>query len=245
MSGMGITMAVVASIEQEVSALRHLCTDGRVVVHVTGVGKDRALQGMVSLLESQPVRPDCILSLGFAGALKDELKPGDLVLSQRLYATGEDSPLESDAQLLRLAKDVLDSSDTRRYTIADGLTVPRVVLGAAEKGRLAMATTSSVVNMEDYWVGQSSLRHGIPFLSVRVVLDTAKQELPPFVAELGHEGALTQALRLGANVVARPGYVPGLVKLVKQVRVAQQSLASFGVSFISRIARMDSHTVYA
>ena len=242
---MGITMAVVASMEREVSALRPLCTDGRVTVHVTGMGRDMALKGIAALLESRPVKPDCILSLGFAGALRDELETGDLVLSQRLYAVGEDSPIESDASLLSLAKDVLDSPDTGRYAIADSLTVPQAVLGAEEKGRLAIATTSSVVNMEDYWVAQSSVRHGIPFLSVRAVLDTAEQELPPFVSGLEHKGALTRALRLGANLTARPGYVPGLVKLAKQAGIAQRSLASFGVSFVSRIATIDGHTVYA
>ena len=242
---MGITMAVVASMEREVSALRPLCADGRVTVHVTGVGKDMALKGMAALLESRHVKPDCILSLGFAGALRGELETGDLVLSRRLYAVGEDSPIESDASLLSLAKDVLDSSDTRRYAIADSLTVPRVVLDAEEKGRLAFSTTSSVVNMEDYWVAQSSARHGIPFLSVRAVLDTAEQGLPPFVARLEHNGALTRALRLGANLTARPGYVPGLVKLAKQAGVAQRSLASFGSSFVSRIATIDGHTVHA
>ena len=241
---MGITMAVVASMEQEVSALKRLCTDGRVLAHVTGVGKDRALKGMVALLEDPPARPDCILSLGFAGALRDDLKTGDLVLSQRLYATGEDTVLESDASLLSLAQDVLDSSDTHRYSIANSLTVPQVVFGAAGKGRLAVATTSSVVNMEDYWIGQSSARRGIPFLSVRAVLDTAKQELPPFVAGLGDKGTLTQALQVGANVVARPGYVPELVKLVKQVKVAQESLASFGISFISRVTTAGSYAIY-
>ncbi len=242
---MGITMAVLASMEREVSALRPLCDDGRVTVHVTGMGKDMALKGMAALLESRPVKPDCILSLGFAGALRDELKTGDLVLSQRLYAVGEDSPIESDASLLSLAKDVLDSSDTRRYAISDSLTVPRVVLDAEEKGRLAFSITSSVVNMEDYWVAQSSAMHGIPFLSVRAVLDTAEQSLPPFAARLEHNGALIRALRLGANLTARPGYVPGLVKLAKQAGVAQRSLASFGVSFLSRIATIDGHTVHA
>jgi nucleoside phosphorylase len=240
---MGITMAVVASMEQEVSALKRLCPDECVPVYVTGVGKDRAMEGMVALLDARPTRPDCILSLGFAGALRDELKTGDLVLSQRLYATGEDTILESDASLLSLAQDVLDSSDTQRYSIANSLTVPQVVFGAAGKSRLGIATTSSVVNMEDYWIGQSAVLRGIAFLSVRAVLDTAKQELPPFVAELGDKGALNRALRIGANIVARPGYVPRLVKLVKQVKVAQESLARFGISFISRITTSGNYAI--
>ena len=241
---MGITMVVVASMEQEVSALKRLCTDGRVLIHVTGVGKDRALRGTAALLEALPTRPDCILCLGFAGALRDELKTGDLVLSQRLYATGEDTVLESDASLLSLAQNVLGSSNAQRYSIANGLTVPQIVSEAAGKSRLAIATTSSVVNMEDYWIGQLAVQRGIPFLSVRAVLDTAKQELPPFVAGLGNKGTLTQALKVGANVVARPGYVPRLAKLVKQVKVAQESLASFGISFISRVTTAGSYAIY-
>ena len=88
---MGITMAVVASMEQEVSALKRLCPDEWCTGVRYGGGQGKAMEGMVALLDARPTRPDCILSLGFAGALRAELKTGDLVLSQRLYATGEDT----------------------------------------------------------------------------------------------------------------------------------------------------------
>ena len=210
---------------------------------VTGVGKDRALAGMKALMDG-PAMPDSILSLGFAGALRDGLGTGDLVLSRRLYAVGEDTFIEPDARLLDLAQEALEGPAAPRHFIADTLTVSRMVSSATEKGRLANATTAWVVNMEDYWIGKVAIQGGIPFLSVRAVLDTAHQELPTFLEGLGDKGLLRQAFHVVANGIARPWDVPRVVNLSKQVRVAQDRLADFGLSFVARMTAAGSCAIY-
>ena len=256
-------IAIVAPMKQELSGLiqqmgqqmggAYQCTfpqktpqemkEGAVLVHVTGVGKERALAGVEALF-NRSVRPDCIVSLGFAGALRDGLDTGDLVLSRRLYATGEEAFLEPDAHLLGLAQEALKVPQAPRHFIADALTVPHVVYSAAEKGRLAITSTAWVANMEDYWIGKAVTQQGVPFLSVRAVLDTARQELPPFVAELGEKGPLGQILHVAANLLAGPRNVPRVVNLSKQVRVAQASLAAFGLSFVARMKATGSYSLF-
>ena len=242
-------IAIVAPMKQEVWGLRKASGivfardmqegarpeqhEGKALLCVTGVGKRKAQAGVNALLDGS-IKPDAILSLGFAGALRDDLNAGDLVLSQRLYATGEDAFIESDARLLGLAQDALIGPGAPRHFVADNLTVPRVVSSADGKKLLGRDTTALVVNMEDYWTGKAAMQHGIPFLSVRAVLDTVCQELPPSVIGLGNKGLLRQALQVLLGMVSRPGDVSKIANISKHVKVAQGSLTAFGISFLTR-----------
>ena len=244
-------LAIVAPMAREVSGLIRLVRAGEggrtgdrqqshVLIRVTGVGKERSLAGVEALLE-EPRSPDFILSLGFGGALRDELATGDLVLSQRLFAAGEEAWLECDSRILGVARQVLDDSETLPYVAADTITVPEPVFSASEKARLASDTGAWVANMEDYWLGKVAVQRGIPFLSVRAVLDTARQELPAFVAGLGGKGPMSQAVSVLARGVLRPGNVGSLRVLSKQVRVARDNLTAFALSFATRIEAAGSY----
>jgi adenosylhomocysteine nucleosidase len=211
--------------------------------HITGVGKEKATAGVMALMDA-PEKPDAILTLGFAGGLHGALATGDLALSRRLYATGEDAFLEADPELLRTAQEALAeahlsarlSERRARHFVSDTLTVPRMVCSASEKGVMAASTRAWAVNMEDYWIGQAALRAGIPFLSVRSVLDTANQDVPPFTADIGDKSLPVQALLVVAHGIARPRNMLRVANLAKQAKAAQESLASLGISFLNRIA---------
>jgi nucleoside phosphorylase len=220
--------------EREVSALRRSLAGAPVAVRVSGVGREKAQASAETVLD-QRARPDCILSLGFAGALRDGLETGDLVLARRLYASGEDTFIESDANLLSMAQEVLDRPGSPRSFIADSVTVPEMVTSSIEKEQLAGGTGAWIANMEDYWVGKAAIHRRVPFLSVRAVLDTARQEPPPYVARLGDKGLLGQVLHVMANGIKRPQDIPEMVNLSKQVKAAQGSLAAFGLSFLAGV----------
>ncbi len=221
-------IAIVASMDREVSRLRRR---GRPIrVRVTGVGKYAAEAGVRAILQ-EPDRPDAILSLGFAGALNDTLSAGDLVICRRHFSTDEDRTIESDPGMIELAREALIGSGSPRHCVADSVTLPGVVCGVREKAELAAATGASVANMEDYWIGRLAGDEGIPFLSVRAILDTARQELPPFVAGLGGKGLSTLVLHTMVNGIKRPWYLAQIAKLSRQVGAAQDSLAAFGVLF--------------
>ena len=210
------------------------------VVQVIGMGKDRAMSSVAALLDG-PASPGLLLCIGFTGALRDELGTGDLVISQRHYAVGQNSWIDADQECLSLAQDSLKKVTGLQYFVADTLTVPGVVSGAAEKGRLANASTAWAVNMEDYWTAKVAAERGIPFLSVRAVLDTARQELPSQISRLADKGPLGQGLHLMANAVIRPGYLVRLARLSRQVKVAQDALAAFTGPFVARIAQPASY----
>ena len=231
-------IAIVASMEREVGGLRRALQAGQsqpARILVSGVGSQRARNGLSELLDG-PERPDAVLAIGFAGALRDELRTGDLVLSRRLHSSGEEASLESDPRLLELVQEALQGPSMPRHYMADNVTVPSMVYSAAGKRRLAGATTAWVANMEDYWTGKAALQSGIPFVSVRAVLDTVDQELPPFVASIGDKRILGQLMHVAANLVLRPWDLPKVVTLSKQVAVAQRSLTAGGLALVSSLS---------
>lgn len=236
-------IAIVASMEREVSFLMGRAWlngsdtgeartgEVRALVCVTGVGAKKASAGTADMLDGS-ARPDCVLSLGFATALVEGLDTGDLVLCPRLFATGWDGVVASDSYLLRQAQEGLRGPGAPRHFVADSLTVDRMVSEAGEKKRLAEATSAWVANMEDFWVGAEVARHRIPFLSVRAVLDTARQGLPPYLAGIGDKRPLMQALHVAANGLVRPWSIPGVVRLSGQAKLARASLAAFCTAFL-------------
>ena len=202
-------------------------------VCVTGVGGTRAPATLGSFLDGRP-HVGGVLAVGFAGALHDGLDTGDLVAATRLLTAGGDDPIECDRGLLRAAEGVLERSGAR-CSKGDTLTVDAALRTAGEKRSHGRQTGALAVTMEDYWLARECARRGVPFLSVRSVLDVAAQELPPFVAELGDRGLLVQAARVALGLAARPRHFPAVARLRGQVRRARSSLVPFVLSFLEEV----------
>ena len=241
-------IAVLAPMEREVAQLRRALNRslyegpraGSVLIKAIGIGKDRAIESTRSLVDG-PESPECLLAIGCAGALRDGLRTGDLVVARRVYAIGEECFIEPDPRLMVVAQEVLKDLYGLRHYLADTVTVPGLIHRAAEKARLAMADGLWAANMEDYWIGQVAIKSGIPFISVRAVLDTADQELSPNLAMLGNKGVLAQVIHAVAMGIADPRIVPRMAKLSKQLTVARDSLAGFALSFINRMTAAESY----
>ena len=241
-------IAIVAALSQEVSGLRRKAEgaglavghDNDMVVYQIGVGRDRVLRSLSRTLGGS-TRPDSILALGFTGAVDDRLSTGDLVIANRVLTTEEQGSIECDPELKEMATKVMaDLAHLRGFSV-DTLTVPYPVLSPGEKELLSKGTDAWAINMEDYWIGKAAQQEGIPFVSVRAVLDTAHQEIPAYVAGLADKGKFSQVSQITANVLVRPLSLPKLVTLSRQMRVARQSLAEFGISFATRATRERSH----
>ena len=229
-------MIVLAALQQEVTTLRRVWKEqvpsrAALEVHVTGVGRDKAVAGTRRVLDAA-VKPEAILCLGFAAGLKAELISGDLVIAKKLYAQGESEPIEPDPALLDLAKHVLGGSQWPRHFVEDTLTVTGVVSSSAEKLRLGATTSAWAANMEDYWVGKTAIDAGVPFISIRAVLDTSSQDLPAFVTHLEGVGVPGQARSLVVGLATKPTDLSRVWKLYRHMRVAQHNLGTFGASLL-------------
>ncbi len=230
-------IAIIAAMKDEVAQLGGLSrrSKGRVSITVTGVGKDKVVAAAADLFR-QGKRPALALSLGFSGALSDDLNTGDLVLARNLRLLDSDSALRVDNRCFQLAEEAIHLN-ALPYVRRDTLTVPNVVRTQSERERLAQAYNAQAVNMEDYWIGDAAAKAGVPFISVRSVLDMTHQELPPYVEEMMWQREQRHGFRVIVGSLARPGRIPTLLSLADRAKRARRSLGRFTRSFVEIAAR--------
>jgi adenosylhomocysteine nucleosidase len=121
-----------------------------------------------------------IVSFGLAGALVPELKPGTIVLPERVLT--EDSTAVVVAVDWREALRDLLAAD---FALADGtlLSTAGVIGGPREKSSAAHAHGASACDMESAAIGAVATNAGVPFVALRVVADAVADRLPNGVAE--------------------------------------------------------------
>ena len=211
-----------------------------VVVAVGGVGKERAQAAAKQLIESY--RPECVLSVGFAGGVQSGLNPGDLFICDRLIS------IEGPAAFWRVdntqelppmpvtSLDMLtwDADDTRqKYASCGCLTVPQFASSSSMKAWLGSVFPVSIIDMESYWVAETAVSYGVPHVVVRSVLDPVDETLPPFITETVGDGGVRTWERALRYVVSKPTGTPKLIGLAARVRAAGASLSDLLADLVS------------
>lgn len=180
-----------------------------VVLLQCGMGPERA--GQAALWLGQHYQLAGVLSVGFAGALQAELRPGDALLvthilaqdavaSAASYSAGGIRP---DARLAHIAAMAVAQAAVVSHT-GTLLSTTAVVAQAAAKQALAQHSGALAVDMESYSVGQMAAQGHIPFAVLRTIFDAAHENVPlPVVACTTADGTL-QPLRLIGCLACRP-----------------------------------------
>ncbi len=232
-------LAIVASMEHELAGPRALLTrqDGasldRPDLHVIGIGKANSQWNIRAVLERHSPQGesgsvDGLLLLGFAGAVDSSLETGRLALPSQFHLD-IDPPTESRSASgpmlelgLRCASEL-----GMRASQAGSLTVDRLIAAASEKLELAHRYPVDSVNMEDYWVAEAAAEARVPFLSARVILDVAGQDLPGYLSTFSRS---RRKAVLGA--LCKPWRVPTLIRVGRQMLQCQRVLTRFAMSYL-------------
>jgi len=232
-------LIVAASMEQELIGLRRalLEIEDTTGVHppvefkVLGVGPERSGSAMATLLDARNADLEGVLVLGVAGGVDPVLETGDLLLANRYSlqngaAQGFGQSIRPDPQMLQSAQQAaLDLS----MPVCNGgsLTVDHLVAGPDERDELRAQYQVDSVNMEDYRVAHSAQKAGVPFLSARVVLDTANQQLPGYLP-----GLARSPYKVLTNVVLLPWRIPTMLNLKRQLQLGQMVITNFGLAYL-------------
>ena len=232
-------LIVVASMEQELTGLRRELREiedatgisSQVEFQVLGVGPERAGAAMAALLENRRSKIDGVLLVGVAGGVDPKLETGDLLLADRHAlqngaSQGAGQAIKPDADMLQSAqKAALELS----VPIFNGgsLTVDHLVAKPHEREALRTEYQVYSVNMEDYRAAEAAQNAGVPFLSVRVVLDTASQRLPGYLP-----GLARSRCKVVTKILLMPWRIPTMLRLKRQLQLCQAVLTNFGVSYL-------------
>ena len=148
---------------------------------------------------------DGVVSAGFCGALDPALRIGDIVVSGEVPRSAPSPFVEGEL-----------------------LSMDRVAVTAAEKRELRRNTGAVAVEMESAAVARKAREWNVPFRSVRVVSDTALDDLPLDFNLYRDASGRFSRWRIAAAALRRPlTAVPGLVRLDRNCRQAAESLGEF------------------
>ncbi|MCF7890208.1 hypothetical protein K9M78_03210 [Candidatus Bipolaricaulota bacterium] len=171
----------------------------------TGIGRENVSETFDSF--ESPSSLEGMLSVGFVGSVDPGVKPGDLCLIEAVGLQGGEARLCPDRAFWNRAKKSLGES----FRTCELLTVDRTASSLEEKSSLFDGEIS-VIDRETYWVAEIADEEGVPFLSLRVVIDGADQELPPVYCYDGDTGKVKPG-RFTSWLIRNPSRAGGLPRL--------------------------------
>lgn len=197
----------------------------RIVVAETGVGRELAARAAADVIEQH--RPTWLISAGFAGALRDEVRRGHVVMASVVAD-------ETGAQLATGLK--LDAASQPGIHGGRLLTVDRIVRDESEKRRLAAAHDAVACDMETMAIAEACRRQQTRFLSLRIISDAVDDKLPPEVERLLEQKSLAGKLGAAAGAIFnRPSSAKDLWRLHTEALRAADRLAKVLASVIDRL----------
>jgi adenosylhomocysteine nucleosidase len=188
----------------------------------------RAMRSFASPNLSPTLSADLVIATGLAGALSEELRPGDLVLADRLILDGEDA--ESARRTIAIPPADLarfqTALETRRLAFTTGtiLTAARILKDGAGKRDARTRTGALAVDMESAAIAAEAYRCGLRFACVRAVLDTVDEEIVG--AELAGPDGEVRPLAAASFVLRNPAAVVGLARMMRSLNRATAALAT-------------------
>jgi adenosylhomocysteine nucleosidase len=189
------------------------------VLH-TGVGEKACRHRLARFLQDQQF--DCLISAGFAGALNDELRVGDLLLAKNF------SVIE--------LNDKQTAFGSLQIRVADLLTVPGLIHSSEERNETARISGAVAVDMETEFIARICAEHGIPLLSLRVITDAPSEPFPaPAHVLFNVAKQRTDLPKLARFFLAHPNRIPCLVQFARRIANARKTLANALVTVVREL----------
>jgi nucleoside phosphorylase len=194
-------------------------------VLVSGPGEERA-EAAARTLAALDLPAGGILCAGVAGGLDPALRPGDLVLATRIHhacARGgsRGTSIDASAGLGDWLHGALAAAGLEAVR-AEVLSRDAILRSAAAKAAAHEESGAVAVQMEDYAWAENARRAGIPFGSLRAVLDPAAATLPRELLDWDPAGPSRSSV--AAAVARRPSLAVSLLRLARQRRDATRAL---------------------
>jgi adenosylhomocysteine nucleosidase len=186
-----------------------------IVLVRSGMGRDRARRALAEITGKYDL--ECVISIGYAGALDPVLQVGDLVAADQVvyYETLKSYSLDE--------KFLSTMPEARRGTL---LTVNEVVATPPEKKALREKFSAVAVDMETSALAEEAQARNLAFASVRAITDTANQELIDCSHLVAEDGDVSK-LKAGWHILTHPGDLKGMIELGQHAKLATVNLTVF------------------
>jgi adenosylhomocysteine nucleosidase len=227
---------VVAALDREARVLG-IAVEARAGIDILAGGTLRTVSGMgcapAGLAARRLVAAGAagLVSWGMAGGLDPELEAGSICLPREVVAPdgmrfATSSPWR-DALAAAIASD-------HRVTSGALFTSMQPLADRAAKAAARHESGAVAVDMESSAIAEVAAASHLPFMAVRVIVDTAADEIPRSVTEAGASGEVRIG-RLIAGLARSPGEILALIRLAARYRAAIGSLRA--VAKIDQLAQ--------
>ena len=191
-----------------------------------GIGHRRATEAARRAFDSIP-GAELVIGTGVVGALSSGLKPGDLILSDRVLTFDADGKVAEQVLAvgdshLRAVGHSLASAGIA-YSTGAILTSHRVLATGAEKRRAKEITGAIAVDMETGAIAAEAAARGLPFIAIRAVLDEVDDEVVG--AEMADEDGNVRPLAATSYLIRNPATMLKLPKMIRNLSRATAAIA--------------------
>jgi adenosylhomocysteine nucleosidase len=177
---------------------------GSVQAWVTGMGRRNAAESLREAVAA--VEPECVLTCGFAGGLNPGLPLGAVLFDHDFDAGVEKTLLEIGAIPAKFH------------------CSKRVAITAKEKAELWQSTGADAVEMESSVIRTLCHEWKIPSATLRVISDTAHEDLPLDFNTLMTSDDRIHFGKLALAVLGSPGKIPKLITFQRETLTAAKEL---------------------
>lgn len=194
------------ALQEEAAPFRKIAAGNPALeIIIVGIGRKNATRSIQAALARR--QPALVLTCGFAGGLDPALTLGTVVFAtkvERLYA-----------------RFISAGAKPAAFYCAD-----RIATTAAEKQQLRAQTRADAVEMESAAIHDACQAAEVPCATVRVISDTAAEDLPLDFNALAKPDQSLDFGKLALAIAKSPGKIGALMRLGKNTKFAAQQLAA-------------------
>ena len=219
-----MTVGVVCGFQAEVDcfwqAIDHVGLDREAFkIIASGSSAKRGRQAADHLVQQGCSR---LLSFGIAGGLTPKLRVGDVVFSNHVVTTLDESYGKRPATK---KVDGLSLGDAKPLQMSV-CGVDEIVFHPTDKARLHQLTRAAIADIESHGVARAAKEAGIPFFVLRSVSDAVGDYLPEFVANGVNEDGTPNLKPILLALLKNPFRLGALLKLKGNTDTALAALQS-------------------
>jgi adenosylhomocysteine nucleosidase len=226
-----LTVGVVAALPAELQSLLHATAavgetrsvNSRVRAQAGGIGAAAARRAAESLVADGV---SALVSWGFAAGLDPALTPGTLVISRQLEPPVPGAPGAATAAAAAWAARLSTRLHGLVPLVNGIIACPDHVVRTAEEKRTLGASGAVAADMESASVASVAAAAGIPWVALRVLVDTVDVIVPRAVAAAIDSSGRFEMPRFFRALAFRPMDLASLPSLASAYRRAMRTLAT-------------------
>lgn len=197
------------------------------VLLLSGMGFDNAARATESIIRE--ARPDLLISTGFCGGIVPELLVGDVVVAKEIIIANESGFEEIPVLLSGIGQTFVARQAVEGGRLVAGTFVSTPVVKSKKRtaAMLQDCYANSVVEMESGAIAIIAAENNIPLLAIRVVSDSAAEELGFSLEEFCDRDMRRIRLhKVLFTLLKKPRIIPQLFRLNRSSQEAADSLAA-------------------